>query len=127
MQKLLVVENCYFKTRFPLQFHRLASLIEAIRQQNDGGLLPGSASGPTSMMQSGINQAKEVDDPQGLHEKTEYLLREWVQMYHNPNIGRDINKAFSTFVTQVCAYVDSCLCLLLTILLLNIDFEFNYA
>ena len=81
--------------------YSLPSLIEAIRQQNDGGLLPGSASGPTSMMQSGINQAKELDDPQGLHEKTEYLLREWVQMYHNPNMGRDTTKAFSTFVTQV--------------------------
>lgn len=80
---------------------RLPSLIEAIRQQNDGGLFPGSATGPTSMMQSGINQAKDSDDPKGLHEKVEYLLREWVQMYHSPAAGRDSTKAFTSFVAQV--------------------------
>lgn len=80
---------------------RLPTLIEAIRQQNDGGLLPGATTGPTSMMQSGINQARELDDPQGLHEKVEYLLREWVAAYHNPNSGRDSSKAFQPFLAQV--------------------------
>ncbi len=53
------------------------------------------------MMHSGISQAREFDDPPGLHEKTEYLLREWVNMYHSPAAGRDSTKAFSAFVQQV--------------------------
>ncbi|CAH1779661.1 unnamed protein product [Owenia fusiformis] len=79
----------------------LANLIENIRQQNDGGLLDRAPSGPTSMMQSGISQAREFDDPPGLHEKTEFLLREWVNMYHSPAAGRDSTKAFSMFVGQM--------------------------
>lgn len=53
------------------------------------------------MMQSGISQAREFDDPPGLHEKTEFLLREWVSMYHMPDAGRDSTKAFSAFVGQM--------------------------
>ena len=53
------------------------------------------------MMHSGISQAREIDDPPGLHEKTEYLLREWVNMFHSPAAGRDSTKAFSAFVGQV--------------------------
>lgn len=34
-------------------------------------------------------------------EKTEYLLREWVTMYHNPQHVRDSTKAFSAFVHQM--------------------------
>lgn len=78
--------------------------MEAIRLQNDGGLLPGSATGPTSMMQSGIKQASDTNDPPGLYEKTEFLLREWVTMYHSSSsgVGRDSNKlAFSTLINQV--------------------------
>ena len=53
------------------------------------------------MMHSGISQAREFDDPPGLHEKTEFLLRDWVNMYHSPAAGRDSCKAFSAFVGQV--------------------------
>lgn len=60
--------------------------------------VPGSV---TSMMQTGITQAREFDDPQGLHEKTENLLREWVTMYHSPQAGRDSFKAFNAFVQQM--------------------------
>jgi len=52
-------------------------------------------------MHSGIIQAREFDDPPGLHEKTEYLLREWVNLYHSPAAGLDSTKAFSSFVAQV--------------------------
>ena len=52
-------------------------------------------------MHSGISQAREFDDPPGLHDKTEFLLREWVNMYHSPAAGRDSTKAFSAFVGQV--------------------------
>lgn len=34
-------------------------------------------------------------------DKTEYLLREWVQMHHNPQYARDPTKAFSIFVHQM--------------------------
>ena len=87
--------------RFVLFFCRLSALIDAIRQHNDGGLLDRAPGGPTSMMHSGITQAREFDDPAGLHEKTDFLLREWVSMYHSPQAGRDSSKAFSTFVGQV--------------------------
>ncbi|XP_046333509.2 CCR4-NOT transcription complex subunit 1-like isoform X5 [Haliotis rufescens] len=79
----------------------LSTLIEIIRQNSDGGLLDRTPGGPTSMMQSGISQAREFDDPPGLNEKTEYLLREWVNMYHSPAAGRDSTKAFSAFVQQM--------------------------
>lgn len=88
---------------FLLFFVRLSALLETIRQNNDGGLLDRTPNqgGPTIMMQTGISQAREFDDPPGLHEKTEYLLREWVNMYHSPAAGRDSTKAFSAFVGQV--------------------------
>lgn len=53
------------------------------------------------MMQSGISQAREYDDPPWLHEKTENLLREWVNMFHSAAAGRDSTKAFTAFVQQV--------------------------
>ncbi|XP_064641680.1 CCR4-NOT transcription complex subunit 1-like isoform X3 [Lineus longissimus] len=77
----------------------LTGLIETIRQHNDGGLLDRAPGGPT--LHSGISQAREFDDPPGLHEKTEFLLREWVNMYHSPAAGRDSTKAFSAFVGQM--------------------------
>ena len=90
-----------------LLFGRLANLLDSLRQSSTGGaasdfgILDRAPGGPTSMMQSGISQAREIDDPPGLHEKTEYLLREWVNMYHSPAAGRDSTKAFSAFVQQV--------------------------
>lgn len=59
--------------------------------------------GPNFMMHSGISQASEYDDPPGLREKAEYLLREWVNLYHSAAAGRDSTKAFSAFVGQVSA------------------------
>jgi len=85
------------------QSDSLPNLIESLRGTGgDSGSLmdrvPGSV---TSMMQTGITQAREFDDPHGLHEKTEYLLREWVQLYHSPQAGRDSFKAFNAFVQQM--------------------------
>lgn len=31
----------------------------------------------------------------------EYLLREWVRLYHQPAAGKESEKAFSTFVAMV--------------------------
>uniref|UniRef100_T1ISW7 CCR4-NOT transcription complex subunit 1 n=1 Tax=Strigamia maritima TaxID=126957 RepID=T1ISW7_STRMM len=79
----------------------LTQLIEFIRTNADSTFIERGPTGPTSMMHSGISQAREYDDPPGLHEKTEYLLREWVNMYHSPTAGKDSTKAFSIFVHQV--------------------------
>ncbi|CAM1310304.1 CNOT1 (predicted), partial [Pycnogonum litorale] len=79
----------------------LAQLMELIRSNNDPGFMDRAPGGPTSLMHSGISQAREYDDPPGLHEKTEYLLRDWVNMYHSPTAGRDSTKAFSVFVHQM--------------------------
>merc|ERR1711962_883840 len=58
-------------------------------------------SGPTAQLHSGIAQAREFDDPAGLLEKTEFLLRDWVNMYHSPSAGKDSTKAFTIFVQQM--------------------------
>uniref|UniRef100_A0A8C4WXR9 CCR4-NOT transcription complex, subunit 1 n=1 Tax=Eptatretus burgeri TaxID=7764 RepID=A0A8C4WXR9_EPTBU len=78
----------------------LPQLMELIRANHDT-MLDRAHAGPTFMMHSGISQAREYDDPPGLHEKAEYLLREWVSMYHSPAAGRDSAKAFSAFVGQM--------------------------
>ncbi|XP_054715657.1 CCR4-NOT transcription complex subunit 1-like [Uloborus diversus] len=80
----------------------LPQLLDMLRTTGDPTFLdraPGG--GPMSMMYSGITQAREFDDPPGLYEKTEFLLREWVNMFHAPNAGRDSTKAFSLFVHQM--------------------------
>ncbi|XP_071824170.1 CCR4-NOT transcription complex subunit 1-like isoform X2 [Apostichopus japonicus] len=79
----------------------LQQLIEMIRQNQDPAFLDKVPGGPTSMMHSGISQAREYDDPHGLREKTEYLLREWVQKHHSPAGSRDNLRAFSAFVSQM--------------------------
>jgi len=90
-----------FKQQLTVWFS-LASLLEALRQNTEGSLIDRVGIAPPPMMHSGIIQAREFDDPPGLHEKTEYLLREWVNLYHSPAAGLDSTKAFSSFVAQVC-------------------------
>ncbi|XP_022241734.1 CCR4-NOT transcription complex subunit 1-like [Limulus polyphemus] len=80
----------------------LSQLIDMVQcASQESGFLDRAPGGPMSMMHSGISQAREYDDPPGLHEKTEYLLREWVNMYHNASAGRDSTKAFTMFVHQM--------------------------
>ncbi len=62
------------------------------------GVNSGASSGPTAQLHSGIAQAREFEDPPGLLEKTEYLLREWVNAYHRPDAGKDSRQAFVVFV-----------------------------
>merc|ERR1711997_886552 len=57
-----------------------------------------SMAGPTAQLHSGIAQAREFEDPPGLLEKTEYLLREWVNAYHARDAGKDSRQAFVIFV-----------------------------
>ncbi|KAG0416949.1 hypothetical protein HPB47_006047 [Ixodes persulcatus] len=82
----------------------LSQVMEMLRGGGGGGAVEYGgvpSSGPMSMMHSGISQAREYDDPPGLHEKTEFLLREWVSMYNTPNAGKDSTKAFQIFVQQM--------------------------
>lgn len=78
----------------------LPALLESVRQQSTESLVLDRLDiGVSAMMYSGINQASDFNDPPGLHEKAEYLLREWVGLYHQPTAGRDSSKAFSQFIT----------------------------
>ena len=78
----------------------LSILLENLRPNTDLGL-ERALGGPTTMMQTGIIQAREIDDPPGLHDKAEMLLRDWVTMFHSPQAGRDSTKAFTAFVQQM--------------------------
>ncbi|XP_078524737.1 CCR4-NOT transcription complex subunit 1 isoform X5 [Lissotriton helveticus] len=78
----------------------LPQLMDLLRS-NYEAMIDRAHGGPNFMMHSGISQASEYDDPPGLREKAEYLLREWVNLYHSAAAGRDSTKAFSAFVGQV--------------------------
>ncbi|XP_015598376.1 CCR4-NOT transcription complex subunit 1 isoform X7 [Cephus cinctus] len=87
-----------------ISLFRLTSLIESLRANHDPAVLADRApAGPTAHIHSGILQvrARDFDDPPGLMEKTEYLLREWVSMHHSPTHARDPTKAFGMFVHQM--------------------------
>ncbi|KAK7790471.1 hypothetical protein R5R35_006209 [Gryllus longicercus] len=82
----------------------LTTLIELLRANHDPALLVDRAQGgPTAHIHSGILQvrAREYEDPPGLLEKTEYLLRDWVSIYHTSTTSRDPTRAFSLFVQQM--------------------------
>lgn len=83
-------------------FTSLPQLMDVVRS-NYEAMIDRHHGGPNFMMHSGISQASEYDDPPGLREKAEYLLREWVNLYHSAAAGRDSTKAFSAFVGQVRA------------------------
>ena len=52
-----------------------------------------------SMHDSGLNQTRQFDaDPPGLLEKTERLLREWIQLYHSQ---ANTSKIFQFYVQQM--------------------------
>ncbi|XP_052322019.1 CCR4-NOT transcription complex subunit 1-like isoform X11 [Oncorhynchus keta] len=81
----------------------LPQLMDVVRS-NYEAMIDRAHGGPNFMMHSGISQASEYDDPPGLREKAEYLLREWVNLYHSAAAGRDSTKAFSAFVGQHTAW-----------------------
>lgn len=76
-----------------------------LRQQTtETGLIDRSIMGTaSSMMNSGIAQANEFNDPPGFQEKAEFLIREWVNTYHTVANNRDI-KPFNHFISQVRNY-----------------------
>jgi len=79
----------------------LVQLVDMIKMSSERIEQNLQMSGPTSQLHSGIQQAREYEDPPGLMEKTEFLLRDWVNMYHSPNAGKDSTKAFHIFVQQM--------------------------
>lgn len=92
----------------------LVGLIEALRMKHDliagermaGGNTLNStnnplAPGPSLHFHSGVTQARDFQDPPALQEKTEVLLREWIQMYHSPTAGQGSASAFQHFVKQM--------------------------
>ena len=79
----------------------LVQLVDMIKMSSERIEHNLAMSGPTAQLHSGIQQAREFDDPPDLLEKTEFLLREWVNMYHSPVAGKDSTKAFTIFVQQM--------------------------
>ncbi|KAK7066941.1 CCR4-NOT transcription complex subunit 1 [Halocaridina rubra] len=92
----------------------LVALIDALRMKHDllaeerlasGNSLGGNSSslpaGPSLHFHSGVTQARDFQDPPALQEKTEVLLREWIQMYHSPTAGQGSSSAFQHFVKQM--------------------------
>jgi CCR4-NOT transcription complex subunit 1 len=79
----------------------LIQLVDMIKMSSERIEQSLQMSGPTAQLHSGIQQAREFEDPPGLLEKTEFLLRDWVNMYHSPSAGKDSTKAFTVFVQQM--------------------------
>ena len=82
-------------------FDRLTQLVEMLRQQGDGVFGDRSQASMISLLLSGVQQARDINDPPGLAEKTDHLMREWMNLYLSPLGGRDSGRAFSQFVSKV--------------------------
>ncbi|XP_050435609.1 CCR4-NOT transcription complex subunit 1 isoform X4 [Adelges cooleyi] len=81
----------------PSQAENNAS-VERITSGSGGG--GGGSSNSTAHIQHGMLQGRDFDDPPGLLEKTEYLLKEWLTIYSAaPN--RDPGKTFSVYIHQM--------------------------
>jgi CCR4-NOT transcription complex subunit 1 len=85
-------------THSPRPPEGMVHLMEMIKMSSERLEQSLAMSGPTAQLHSGIAQAKEFEDPPGLLEKTEYLLREWVNAYHSRDAGKDSRQAFIVFV-----------------------------
>jgi CCR4-NOT transcription complex subunit 1 len=54
------------------------------------------------MLQARSNN--DVDEPPGFIEKSEYLLKDCITIYHTQGVNRDQLKSFSTFVNKMNIY-----------------------
>ncbi|XP_065678715.1 CCR4-NOT transcription complex subunit 1 isoform X1 [Hydra vulgaris] len=99
---LEVIKRAYQNRQNP---EGLSSLLEGIHANQAVSNTPGSVlfggRAPGSSIH-GFNH--DFDDVSGLHEKVEYLLREWVRLYHHQSAGRYSEKAFQAFVPQLHQY-----------------------
>jgi CCR4-NOT transcription complex subunit 1 len=87
----------------------LINLLEILRNQQDQSvhLSDRVTHGPTSYIHSGMIQARnstDIDEPPGFIEKSEYLLKDWITIYHTLGANRDQLKSFSTFVSKMNIY-----------------------
>ncbi|XP_076264687.1 CCR4-NOT transcription complex subunit 1 isoform X3 [Rhynchophorus ferrugineus] len=97
-----VLAKIHAHTRQPPE--GLGNLIDTLRQNHDTPFCGDRAPmGPTVHIHNGILQvrAPNYEDPPGLVEKTDFLLREWINIYNSQHQGRDSTKAFSIFVHQM--------------------------
>ncbi|CAH1997116.1 unnamed protein product [Acanthoscelides obtectus] len=84
----------------------LGSIIDILRQNHESSFFVDKAPmGLNLQIHNGILQVRvsNYEDPPGLVEKTDQLLRDWITIYHS-NHGRDSTKAFSMFVHQMNVY-----------------------
>ncbi|XP_019755712.2 CCR4-NOT transcription complex subunit 1 isoform X2 [Dendroctonus ponderosae] len=80
----------------------LNTILDLLRQNQDSTFCGDRSIGPTVHIHSGILQVRtpNYEDPPGLVDKTEYLIREWINIY-TTHQGRDSTKSFSVFVHQM--------------------------
>lgn len=112
----MITENDFFNTIDLLvrlsAHHRapegLAHLIEMLRLTHDPNnmMIDRISAGPTQHIHSGILQVRtnDIEDPPNFQEKAEYLLKDWVNIYHTQATGRDPIKTFSAFVSKMNLY-----------------------
>ncbi|KAL3275904.1 hypothetical protein HHI36_020639 [Cryptolaemus montrouzieri] len=82
----------------------LGTIIDVLRQNHDPTFFGDRTPlGPTVHIHNGVLQvrAPNYEDPPGLVEKTDFLLREWIGIYHAQPQGRDTTKPFTLFVHQM--------------------------
>ncbi|VVC94202.1 unnamed protein product, partial [Leptidea sinapis] len=83
----------------------LTALIESIRINQDPSTYLGEKSplGPTSHIHSGIMHitSREYNDPPGLQEKTEDLLRQWRNVLLSPLTEREITQNFNIYMHRM--------------------------
>lgn len=112
----LITENDFYNTIDLLVrlsgHHRapegLPHLIDMLRIANDPNTMAfdRANAGPTQHIHSGILQVRsnEFNDPPGMADKVEYLLKDWVTIYHTQSVSRDPMKTFSLFVNKLNLY-----------------------
>ncbi|XP_055686768.1 CCR4-NOT transcription complex subunit 1 isoform X2 [Lutzomyia longipalpis] len=112
-QATVLTENDFVNTidlltRISVHHHRapegLPHLIEILRLNQDPNNLLSIERMQNPHINSGIVQVRntnEMEDPPGLISKTEYLLKDWVNIYHNQALNRDPMKVFGMFVGKM--------------------------
>lgn len=111
----LITENDFYNTidllvRLSAVQHRapegLAHLIDMLRIANESNTMAfdRANTGPTQHIHSGILQVRsnEYNDPPGMADKVEYLLKDWATNHHANQ--RDAMKSFSLFVNKLNLY-----------------------
>ncbi|VVC34988.1 Hypothetical protein CINCED_3A007099 [Cinara cedri] len=82
----------------------LAAILEMVRPAhgttNPVNRIGANNNTATNNTQYSLLQSRDFDDPPGLLEKTEFLLKEWLTIY-NVTPNKDPNKTFNAFIQQM--------------------------